>query len=83
MDLLNEVFEKDITVLPPMYGLLSSEFAENNQVGFGPLEDVLEGKTSWAVHFSTGKPMITKTDSLQVARQYPNAHAGHAALFDM
>ena len=84
MDLLNEVFEKDITVLPPMYGLLSTEFAENNQIGFGSLEDILDGKTSWAVHFSTGKPMSTKIDSVQVtAAKYPNAHAGHAALFDM
>ena len=83
MDLLNEVFAKEITVLPPIYGLLDSEFGENDEAEFGSLEDILEGKTSWAVHFTVGKPMLTMLDSASVANENPNAHVGHAALFEM
>lgn len=83
MDLLNEVFAKEITVLPPIYGLLSSEFAENDHREFGSLDDMLEGKTAWAVHFSTGKPMSTKLDSTYLSKEHPKAHAGHAAIIDM
>lgn len=83
MDLLNEVFAKDITVLPPIYGLLSSEFADNDQDEFGSLDDMLRGKSAWAVHFSTGKPMYTKIDPTVVTKEHPNAHPGHAALIDM
>lgn len=83
MDLLNEVYAKDITVLPPIYGLLSSGFAENDQDEFGSLDDILEGKSAWAVHFSTGKPMTTKLEPANPLKGYPHAHAGHAALIDM
>jgi hypothetical protein len=83
MDLLNEVFAKEITVLPPIYGLLDSEFGENDEAEFGSLEDVLQGKTSWAVHFTAGKPMLTLLNSSRVAKENPSAHAGHAALFEM
>jgi len=40
-------------------GRWSSEIAENDQDEFGSLDDILEGKSAWAVHFSTGKPMTT------------------------
>ncbi len=83
MDLLNEVFAKEITVLPPIYGLLDTEFMENDEEAFGPLEDVLEGKTSWAVHFSAGKPMAPMINWPHMAKENSTAHGGLAALYEM
>lgn len=83
MDLFHIAFEKDTTVLPPIYGMLDSEFTENDHDHLGPLDPMLNGTNIWVVHFSGGpKPIRTKVDPAQVANTHPTAHAGYAKLME-
>ena len=43
MDLFNIVLEKDITVLPLIYGRLDSELQENDHEHVGPLDPIVNG----------------------------------------
>lgn len=83
MDLFNIVFEKDITVLPPIYGMLDSELVENDHEHLGPL-DLMLNTSGWAVHFSGGpKPILTKVDPAQIPNTHPKAHPGYAKIMEM
>lgn len=84
MDLFNIVFEKDMVVLPPIYGMLDSEFVENDHNHVGPLDPMLNGTGVWAVHFSGGgKPMSSRIDPANVAQTHPKAHPGYAKLLEL
>ena len=85
MDLFNIVLGQDAMALPPIYGLLDTEFAHpmSHHSIIHSLDDVIHGKEGWAVHFSSpmGKPVQTKVNLDSVDLRFPAAHPGFKELF--
>ena len=81
MDLFNLVYGNETTILPDIYGMLDSEFEENHHDHLGSLDNILEGKKGWAVHFTAGgKPWSRPRDEPGIQKFRPGSHSGYARL---